>query len=655
MPEVWLKDPGRAMTEDRKDYRDRRRYTRLDHIFPVEFRFLNSRGEALSGWYQAFTQDVGRGGLCIIVNNIEFGDVKYLGEKEAVMSLNISIPLGKEPVAALGRLSWFKTTRTEPCLQYALGVSYENIDPKGNKRILKYVRTRKFLKSLAITFSIFLSAGLVVAGFYNARLRLENEKLLASLSVNISHQKALREGGDSLKSQIEEMKFVLSQSQRKIELLERRLRLTATEDQKSIAYLKGSLDFFKKKHESLQNNLGELIAQKERVDSDVTAKMQEASLLQGKIRDKLYRWIAAHQNTNTGLVTSFEGAQDVSDWAFTYDQALAAMVFTKTGDISNARRIFEFYYHAQRSDAGGFFNAYYASTGDASEYIAHVGPNIWLGLAVLQYAKMTDDRRYIKIAEEIAGWLDTVKDNEGGLRGGEEVSWYSTEHNLDAYAFYSMFSELASSQSYRRRAQEILAWLNKNAYSKLSAPVVKRGKGDSTIATDTYAWSISAVGPAILKESGMDPDAIMDFAIDNCSVSVDYRKPEGVTARVKGFDFAKHQNLGRGGVVSCEWSAQMILALKIMSDYHRGISDGEKAQHYGGLANDYISELSKLIITSPSPVGQGDFCLPYASHEMADTGHGWRTPQGNRTGSVAATAYAILAIDSFNPLKFNSR
>jgi len=213
--------------------------------------------------------------------------------------------------------------------------------------------------------------------------------------------------------------------------------------------------------------------------------------------------------------------------------------------------------------------------------------------------------------------------------------------------------ELTKDERYKKRAQQLLEWLNKNAYSNIQSPVIKRGKGDSTVATDTYAWSISSVGPEVLKESGMDPDGIIDFAVENCAVQVTYQKFDGSTVNVKGFDFAKHQNLARGGVVSCEWSAQMILALKIMADYYRHSGNTEKADHYAGLAGEYISELSKMIITSPSPVGQGDFCLPYASQEFADTGHGWRTPKGNRTGSVAATAYAILAIDGFNPLRFN--
>ena len=97
----------------------------------------------------------------------------------------------------------------------------------------------------------------------------------------------------------------------------------------------------------------------------------------------------------------------------------------------------------------------------------------------------------------------------------------------------------------------------------------------------------------------------------------------------------------------------MSLAFKQMAQYHGQNSNEQKSGYYARMADEYISELGKIMITSPSPVGQGGFCLPYASHEFVDTGHGWRTPRGNRTGSIAATAYAIFAIDGFNPLKIN--
>ena len=215
-----------------------------------------------------------------------------------------------------------------------------------------------------------------------------------------------------------------------------------------------------------------------------------------------------------------------------------------------------------------------------------------------------------------------------------------------------MFYELTKDQRYKNIADKILRWLESYAYGNEFVPV-GRGKGDSTIATDTYAWSIAALGPELLSKIGMDPDAILEFAIENCSVETDFTDRFSKTITVNGFDFAKHQHLPRGGVISCEWTAQMILSFNIMSDYHLKKDQLNKATYYQNEVTKYLNELSKMIISSPSAFGQGAWCLPYASQENVDTGHGWRTPRGDRTGSVAATAYTIFAISKFNPLKLS--
>jgi hypothetical protein len=149
----------------------------------------------------------------------------------------------------------------------------------------------------------------------------------------------------------------------------------------------------------------------------------------------------------------------------------------------------------------------------------------------------------------------------------------------------------------------------------------------------------------------LDPEAILDFAEKNCLVSVDFRHSDGKVSRVQGFDFSKAQHLGRGGVLSTEWTAQMVVSYQVMVRYFRGINDTEKAARYLQKSNFYLSELQKMLITSPSRTGQGRGCLPYASADNVDTGHGWRTPKGSSTGSVAATAYGVFAWKGYNPFE----
>ena len=180
----------------------------------------------------------------------------------------------------------------------------------------------------------------------------------------------------------------------------------------------------------------------------------------------------------------------------------------------------------------------------------------------------------------------------------------------------------------------VLKWLVDNSYDR-SGQSIKRGKGDSTIATDTYAWSIAAVGPSKLEKLGMNPDRIMEFAEDNCSVEVEYIRPEGKSIKIKGFDFVPERHIARGGVVSSEWTAQMVVAFKIMEDFYGDVcKQGYKVKamnifffgEYG-----YLKSLSH---------GQGEL-LTYATQDFVDTGTDVFYSKENLP-VLAGTAYTIF-------------
>ena len=396
-----------------------------------------------------------------------------------------------------------------------------------------------------------------------------------------------------------------------------------------------------------------LLRDKENILQTQTLGLERQELVLEKANfEKMYQWLAVHQNNHTGLVMSFEGDKDIASWAFTYDQALLIQIFTNSGDLARARKLLDFFALTAKRENGWFLNAYYVSDGAPAEFILHSGPNIWLGLAIMQYTQKTQDKSYLALAQELAQNIMQLQntDIDNGIRGGPQMSWYSTEHNLDAYAFLKMLAKVTQKPVYEEAAGKTLAWLVRHTYDRGELPV-KRGKGDATIATDTYAWSIAAVGVEKLKSLGMDADKIMDFVEENCKVEVDFRRPSGEVVKVQGFDFAPQQHLGRGGVVSSEWTAQIIVSYKILADFYRQI-DPLKSESYAQKAQMYLGQLGKMIISSASPSGQGQGCLPYATQDDVDTGHGWRTPKGKHTGSVSGTAYTLFAYYGFNPLAF---
>ena len=286
-----------------------------------------------------------------------------------------------------------------------------------------------------------------------------------------------------------------------------------------------------------------------------------------------------------------------------------------------------------------------------TEYSLRSAANRWLGIAISHYTKKFKDEAYLSAAEDIARWLITLQrqDKDFGIKGGPKFKWFSTEHNLDAYAFFGMLYKLTEDEIYLEAQARTLGWLKKNSFNRMEHRL-NRGKGDATIATDTFAWAIAAIGPKVLEESGMNPDQIMDFAETNCLITADYIRPNGDKVKVTGFDFGKYEHMARGGIVSTEWTSQMIVSLRIMADYYKKQGDLNKAAYYSKKADFYLSEIEKMAIVSPSRAGQGQGCLPYASQDDVDTGHGWRVARGARTGSTAGTAYAIFAKYNYNPL-----
>jgi hypothetical protein len=150
---------------------------------------------------------------------------------------------------------------------------------------------------------------------------------------------------------------------------------------------------------------------------------------------------------------------------------------------------------------------------------------------------------------------------------------------------------------------------------------------------------------------GLNPDEILEFAEQNCSVETTFLRPGNEAAKIKGFDFAPRSHLARGGIISSEWTAQMVIAFKIMSEFYYKEGLIAKARSYAAKADEYLASLGNMIISSPSASGQGQGCLPYATQDATDTGHGWHTPKGKDTGSVAGTAYTLFAYYSYNPLE----
>jgi hypothetical protein len=634
---------------------ERRQYIRLDSVFPVEIYIKKSRSEE-PRLVQGFTCDVSLGGLCLSVNDPDDLFLSMVASGGFLFDVLIDIPITRKPIEASVKAAWHELNEKSRPRRLVVGVAYERIDPSDRKRIISVARKMKWLPKIAMGLILVLVSLLGASIYRQQELVNKNKELIARFYQVQETSDVYKRSVNKIDEKVTSTKSELALKEKAINDLNDRLTMIATQQTENLEALKADkaelekkLTIALKERAALSNQLKGITANRAKAEKLYREVGETRKELQEATTSNMYEWLRTHQNKFSGLVMSFEGDPSTSEVAFTYDQALAAQAFVLASDYDRAAKILYFYRNkAERSD-GGFFNAYNSTSGAPSESVVHVGPNVWIAIAAIHYYDKTNSREYLQFAEDVARWVMMQKDSEGGLKGGPGLPWYSTEHNLDAYALFNMLYTITRKDVYKRQGETTLNWIREYTYSQ-SDGGMRRGKGDSTIATDTLAWAIAAVGPATLLKEKMDPDGIINFAEEHCRVSTTFARPDGDIINVKGFDFAKLKNVARSGIISTEWTAQMVISFAIMADFYFEMNQTDKAEAYKARADMYLNELDKMVISSPSPSGQGAGCLPYASQPNADTGHGWRTPQGGQTGSVSGTTYTIFARKDYNPL-----
>jgi hypothetical protein len=132
----------------------------------------------------------------------------------------------------------------------------------------------------------------------------------------------------------------------------------------------------------------------------------------------------------SGLLDSY--VEDQADFAYTYDNALAALAFISAGDLASAGSILGAYATIGSEPDGGFLHRYQASDGGQANGLEVVGHNTYLLQAMVLYSLESGDSTYDDLAVNLADYLLAHQDVDGGLFGRFTVTWKSTEHNLVA-------------------------------------------------------------------------------------------------------------------------------------------------------------------------------------------------------------------------------
>jgi hypothetical protein len=230
------------------------------------------------------------------------------------------------------------------------------------------------------------------------------------------------------------------------------------------------------------------------------------------------------------LVRSYEiPADDPSytgliNWSWTYDSAVAAEAFASTGDQANAGQLLDQLAALQHPD-GSTELAFNTASGEASS-VVRAGAIAWVGLADATYDRAFGSSRYLPAERRAADYLLSLRTTAGLIRGGPDVTWASTEHNLVAYAFLARLGHELQAAGQDSDATTMLT-----AAGRLSAAIdaqllVSDAGGTRFLegADDTtQALDVQALGAMYLQGTGRSALATATLAYAHATFPVDAR------------------------------------------------------------------------------------------------------------------------------------
>ncbi len=214
--------------------------------------------------------------------------------------------------------------------------------------------------------------------------------------------------------------------------------------------------------------------------------------------------------SRAGLLVSFDiPASDPQAFlrgrSWTYDDAIGAISFLLQGNTADARSVLTSLKGLMAADGSLGFSYQVDSTYKDSR--VRSGTLAWVGYAMALYQRVTGDKRFESSAMKIAQKLKGLQTSSGSLRGGPDVAWISTEHNVDAYFFFREFYRVTGKGTYLTTATQIKDSLLNNHWTGDAGGHFRQGIGDDAAALDANALGalfLNAIGRADLAQSALN-------------------------------------------------------------------------------------------------------------------------------------------------------
>jgi hypothetical protein len=285
-----------------------------------------------------------------------------------------------------------------------------------------------------------------------------------------------------------------------------------------------------------------------------------------------------------GIPTDDPSFARLLNWSWTYDSAVSAAAFAATGDEDQSSRLLQQLQALQHVD-GSIEVAFNVATG-ASSAMFRSGTEGWVGLAAVTYDEAFGNHRFFATARSAADYLLTLQRPDGLIRGGPDVSWVSTQHNLLAYDLlvrladeWSAQGNAAPAAAYRASAAAIAAGLESRLLVQNGSDVhFMQGLGDTVQPLDvqalgaTYLASRGKLDLAKAVLAGAKTRfALAGRSIATSSAADTYNRTYSAAGPFSGFK--PYVGTGMPDVLVFDGTAQVRLATAALAQDTRSLDD----------------------------------------------------------------------------------
>jgi hypothetical protein len=212
-------------------------------------------------------------------------------------------------------------------------------------------------------------------------------------------------------------------------------------------------------------------------------------------------------------------AARLANWSWTYDSAATATAFAAARDRAHAAVLLD-QLAALQGRRGSIATAFDVRTGESSG-VVRSGTVAWVGLAAAAYDHDFHTSRYATVAMRSAAALRALAGENGLVKGGPDVSWISTEHNLLSYGLFTRLARDLRSVHPASAARDAAAAAAvarglQRLFSAAGGAHFVEGVGDSVLPLD-----VQALGAMYLRSRGRAGTArrVVGFANARFAVS----------------------------------------------------------------------------------------------------------------------------------------